>query len=613
MIRHGFGRAAAVAAVASLIALSAGATPALGYGFAARASVSPTALFVGDASGTLLTFTVKNTGTTRSVGSVQISRPFSFWTILSCPSAPTGWSAVTTASDCTYLSQPGSTDDIAPRASATFTLVAASAPAIADRSGTWRVVVSRTNNFGDPSVLKQATAKAPGLTTHAFSFELTDVIAADEPATVGHACPATNRTTTRTTNVTLVACGLNHTTITQHLRPRYAHLSGDLIASPGTFHGGLVPSSASSVVLGNWTGVHLYSGSDVSLSGQVGAWPGRTSPKTRFGGFETPVLGPDIAPSEHVEGAKDGQQATFIEHVTNTSAMTDSYSLSVSGGTWDATIYDATCTTPLSTTATIATGHQVVVCVKVDVPADAVEQDANDTTLSATSTLNPSATSSATLTTLAVQFGTLLVDGDTNSPVDSAPYYRDALDANGVDYGYWDLAENAALPQSFLNAHGDVVWFTGNTYSAPLSSYEARLTSYLNGGGRLLLSGPDILDGSAGTSTFVHDYLHVDWDGTEVQNDKATAAVHSVDGNPVTDGIGDVPLDHSVLNEAFEDEITPIDPADAAFSDDNAKTNALTVADAGYKVVFLPFPFEGYGAASDKADLVNRVLTWFGS
>ena len=84
------------------------------------------------------------------------------------------------------------------------------------------------------------------------------------------------------------------------------------------------------------------------------------------------------------------------------------------------------------------------------------------------------------------------------------------------------------------------------------------------------MSGQDVLDQAAGTTAFVHDYLHIDWDGTEVQNDKATDAVHSVDGNPVTDGIGAVPLDHSVLNAAYEDQITPIAPADAAFTDDSA-------------------------------------------
>ena len=91
------------------------------------------------------------------------------------------------------------------------------------------------------------------------------------------------------------------------------------------------------------------------------------------------------------------------------------------------------------------------------------------------------------------------------------------------------------------------MWFTGNTYPGPITPYESELKAFLDGGGRLFMSGQDILDQAAGTTAFVHDYLHIDWDGTEVQNDKATNAVHSVDGNPVTDGIGTVPIDHSVL------------------------------------------------------------------
>ena len=36
------------------------------------------------------------------------------------------------------------------------------------------------------------------------------------------------------------------------------------------------------------------------------------------------------------------------------------------------------------------------------------------------------------------------------------------------------------------------------------------------------MSGQDILDQAAGTTAFVHDYLHITWDGTETQNDKST-------------------------------------------------------------------------------------------
>jgi len=116
---------------------------------------------------------------------------------------------------------------------------------------------------------------------------------------------------------------------------------------------------------------------------------------------------------------------------------------------------------------------------------------------------------------------------------------------------------------------------------------------------------------AAGTTAFAKNYLHVDWDGSETQNDKATTNVHGV-ATSLTDGIGAVPLDHSVLGFAFEDQITPNDGANKIFTDDAGAADALSFSGA-YKVVFLAFPLEAYGTAGQKADLVVRVLTFFGS
>jgi uncharacterized repeat protein (TIGR01451 family) len=320
-----------------------------------------------------------------------------------------------------------------------------------------------------------------------------------------------------------------------------------------------------------------------------------------------------VAPASGVEAAKVGQSAGFVEHLTNKGYQPDSYNLSTSGGSWASSTYDASCTTPETVSPTVAPGATVDVCVKVAVPADAADNATNDTTFTATSSADSTVTGSATLTTIAVATDTLLVDEDTNVPVDSAPYYEDALTADGVVYSYWDLAANPQIPESYLAAHQNVIWFTGNSYPAPLGPYETELAAFLDGGGRLLMSGQDILDQAAGRTAFVQNYLHISWDGSEAQNDKATVDVHGVAGNVVTDGIGSIPLDHSVLGANFEDQITPIAPATAAFTDDTAAADALTVSEGPYKVMFLAFPFEAYGSASEKADLMQRALTWFSS
>ena len=74
-----------------------------------------------------------------------------------------------------------------------------------------------------------------------------------------------------------------------------------------------------------------------------------------------------------------------------------------------------------------------------------------------------------------------------------------------------------------------------------------------------------------------------------------------------------MPLDHCVLGANFEDQITPIAPAHApAFTDDTGATGRADRAPGTYKVVFLAFPFEAYGTAAQKADLMTRVFAFFG-
>ena len=109
----------------------------------------------------------------------------------------------------------------------------------------------------------------------------------------------------------------------------------------------------------------------------------------------------------------------------------------------------------------------------------------------------------------------------------------------------------------------------------------------------------------------MQNYLHITWDGTETQNDKATANVNGVAGSPVSNGIGAVPLDHTVLGAAFEDRITPNGGAVNAFTDDTGAPDALSFSGT-YKVVFLAFPLEAYGTAAQKVDLITRVFTFFG-
>jgi hypothetical protein len=80
----------------------------------------------------------------------------------------------------------------------------------------------------------------------------------------------------------------------------------------------------------------------------------------------------------------------------------------------------------------------------------------------------------------------------------------------------------------------------------------------------------------------------------------------------LADGVGAVPLHHEVLQAEYEDQITPTADASGIFTDETGKTDALSFAGT-YKVVFLAFPLESYGSTAQKADLMQRVLRFFGS
>ena len=325
----------------------------------------------------------------------------------------------------------------------------------------------------------------------------------------------------------------------------------------------------------------------------------------------TPIAPPyavTISPASQTDGGKPNASATYFVTLKNLGFRTDHYNMSAAGGTFPVTFYNSSCTVAMATTPDVAPGASITVCLKVAVPATGT--GTSTSTITATSAGNPAVSASATVTTIAITVDTLLVDQDGNTP-DVNAYYTAALTAAGVPYLLWDLDANPNISESFLKSFKHIVWFTGNSFPGPIRPYETKLKAFLNGGGHLFISGQDLLDGSAGTTSFVRDYLHVTWDGMETQNDKSTKNVNEV-ATTLTAGVGTVAVDKTVLGNTFMDQITPNGTAVGIFTDDAGKFDGLSYSGI-YKVVFLAFPFEEYGTATQKANLVTRVMTFFGA
>jgi uncharacterized repeat protein (TIGR01451 family) len=328
-----------------------------------------------------------------------------------------------------------------------------------------------------------------------------------------------------------------------------------------------------------------------------------------------------IEPPSQVEYARAGKTTTYTVSVHNLGFNSDNFALALTGNAWPTTLWNASFTTPVTQTGTLAPGASFTVGIKVSVPAGAAGGSSDTASLTATSHANPSVHATATLQTFAVTKQILLVDEDGDIP-DVQSVYTAALDGAGASYDIWDLAVDPALPLSYMTAHQDIIWFTGQSYPDPLGAYEDRLAAFLDNGGRLFLSGQDILDQAAGTAPFVSDYLHENWDGTESHNDIGTDSVSGVVTNPVTSGIGNLALNFGDLGyDDFADALDLINPALPAFTGTYASPtvnvpqgtpDGLSVDTGTYKVVFLAFPFEVMGDASDQADVMGRVLDFFG-
>jgi uncharacterized repeat protein (TIGR01451 family) len=413
-------------------------------------------------------------------------------------------------------------------------------------------------------------------------------------------------------------------TITDPTPANTSFVSAD---TAGVNSGGATTWSGLSLPAGGSLSVHLRVQINAAFTGTsiVDDGYGATSaqgPSTSGSPHITPIapaFAVSVTPATQTDGARAAQSVNYTVTVTNIGFTTDSYKMSSTGGTFPVSFFGPDCTTALATTPSLTSGSSTTVCVKVGVPPTATNGQTSTATITATSVGSPTVSGSATVKTIAVTVDTLLVDEDGNNP-DVNSFYTTALTSAGRSFSTWDLNADSNLPQHYMQAFKNIVWFTGTSYPGPILPYETSLTAYLNNGGHLFLSGQDILDQAAGTTPFVANYLHVSWDGSENQNDRPTATVTGVATNPVTAGIGAVPLD-ATDGAPFMDQITPNGGALTAFLDDGShdvaprtgpQPDALTFSGT-YKVVFLAFPFEEYGTAAQKADLVTRVMTFFGS
>ena len=220
-------------------------------------------------------------------------------------------------------------------------------------------------------------------------------------------------------------------------------------------------------------------------------------------------------------------------------------------------------------------------------------------------------------------------------------YVLTTLDSVGIPYDVWTYETQGCPSDSILEFYQAVVWSTGDDYGSVGSpatltaTDQARLTTYLDNGGNLLLSSQDLLYDN-GLNTFVTDYLHV----ADYLGEHGIKLVAGVVDDTISDGMT-FSLNYPFYNmsdcidpgagaagifyptgKAFSafGEGVPIDRiSDAGTKDLLDSCCALrypATGSAAYKMVFFSFAFEAIpqiGPDPDNAKTVmERILNWFG-
>jgi len=204
-------------------------------------------------------------------------------------------------------------------------------------------------------------------------------------------------------------------------------------------------------------------------------------------------------------------------------------------------------------------------------------------------------------------------DGGRNSEV----YFKEAFDSIGVNFtnfeqAYIDQLSSEILTQNFKA----VFWSVGWGFPAFVSSDINFLKTYLDGGGKLFISGQDIgwdVFDPTGSSTFqaAKDFYNNYLDARYLEDN---AAITSMEGIPGTLGDGLNFAISPVAGNFYPEVISSFRGLGTLFLKytGSTKYGAINYATSIFKTVYLGVGLEQISTAIPRRKLISKILDWFG-
>lgn len=229
--------------------------------------------------------------------------------------------------------------------------------------------------------------------------------------------------------------------------------------------------------------------------------------------------------------------------------------------------------------------------------------------------------------------GILLVDDDWDyqythpGSLGGRPYYASALEALGLAYEVWDVQAQGQPTGAALAGRDAVLWFTGYAYEdlnddpgVFTPQNETRVATYLDAGGRFLLSSSEYFYDAGTVTPFMQNYL-----GVQEMSDVWTyTTLLGTPGNPVGDGIGPLALARPddfgeywpppPFEGPYDDEVYPQPGTGTPFhyNTDPFPPSSTNHAAGAFHTVFLGWPFEWIDTANQRAQVLGAILAWMG-
>lgn len=211
----------------------------------------------------------------------------------------------------------------------------------------------------------------------------------------------------------------------------------------------------------------------------------------------------------------------------------------------------------------------------------------------------------------------LFVDDDQGVALER--YFTAALDANTLNFDTWNVSARGEIPTAAnLQNYEVVIWNTGFNYTATGAGLgtaeQAAIAAYLDAGGRIFLSGQDILYNGV-TSTFRQNYLKV----ASFTNDTQRSA-HTERGttdNPITGGLS-LSISSPTTDSLWIDTVAPVaDASGLLTTGTNTGSGPYTGVNyrgdytaGGFGVVFTTAPFEAITGAGNRATVMGNVIAY---